>query len=718
MNIRHLLLLLLPAVLLSCEEPYTNLVIPPPTSPTDPVKPTEPVTPTEPEKPGTKSSGPVVVAYVTSWGNTLPDPTYLTHICYAFGKVGSDFETLEVSSPSRLARVVNLKVAAPDLKVLLSVGGWGAGNFSEMAADEKHRQKFCQNCLAAVNRYGLDGIDLDWEYPTSGSAGISYAAEDTKNFTLLVKDLRVALGKDKLITMASSSSAKYVKFPDFIDYMDWVNLMTYDMGNPPQHNSALYASGMTRRSCDESVTLHYRAGVPYDKMTLGMAFYGRDDNRSFTADDPGDNFIYYKDISTAGFNECWDATAKVPYLTDASGQMVLSYDNELSIGLKADYVKEKGLLGAMYWAADGDDADWTLSRAVSSRLLGTGASTEPSAGTPSYLVTNAYVQKYLEEVSYPNVSVSNPGTTRVKGYPGGGPGEADIPPVVTISWEPDPAAGKLTLQLWEGKWSRSYSLPSGSKQQEVTNLVPGVTYQYLVSASSGAVVARGSFSTTGLLHQVYYAPNVRNGRDLGGWKGLDGKTVAYRKIYRGGRIDGRYASATGRAEMLADGIRAELDLREASDVPSSSPLGSSVAFCAPGFDSGYNGMLRDRKPGVKEAFTFLVKCVREGKPVFFHCAAGRDRTGTMAMLVLGVLGVSLGDIAKDYELTYFSPADWSMYQGEYQHTLDNYTFPSAYKRIWEDGAAGTTFQERTENYLLKIGVPQQDIDDLKALMLE
>ena len=321
------------------------------------------------DKPETTAVGRVVVGYVTSWGSSLPDPSLLTHINYAFGTVKSDFEALAISNTSRLSKVVALKKSNPNLKVLLSIGGWGAGNFSEMAASERHRKAFCKSCLDAVNTYGLDGIDLDWEYPTNGDAGISHRDDDDDNFTLLVKDLRAVLGKDKLLTMASASNAKYVCFKDFLDYMDWVNLMTYDMGEPPSnHNSALYKSSKTYRSCDESVALHLAAGVPYKKMTLGMAFYGRDDRNAFTAGS-GDNFVYYRDITTDGYTECWDDKAMVPYLTDSSGKMVLSYDNERSIGLKADYVKDKGLLGAMYWAAEGDDATHTLSRAISTRLL-------------------------------------------------------------------------------------------------------------------------------------------------------------------------------------------------------------------------------------------------------------------------------------------------------------------------------------------------------------
>ena len=193
----------------------------------------------------------VIVAYVTYWDTVIPDPSLVTHINYAFGKVSSSFNSVEIKTESRLKKIVALKEKNPKLKVLLSIGGWGAGNFSEMAASEDFRKAFCKDCLAKCEKYGLDGIDLDWEYPTSNSAGISSSPNDTKNYTLLLKDLRDVLGNDYLITMASSSSAKYVDFKSCIKYMDFVNLMTYDMGRPPKHHSALYPSSKTSRSVDE-----------------------------------------------------------------------------------------------------------------------------------------------------------------------------------------------------------------------------------------------------------------------------------------------------------------------------------------------------------------------------------------------------------------------------------------------------------------------------------
>lgn len=464
-------------------------------------------------------------------------------------------------------------------------------------------------------------------------------------------------------------------------------------------------------SCDEAVAKHFAKGVPYDKMTLGMAFFGRVDRNILQ----GDELDYNEIIRLTGYNRNWDDQAKVPYLTDASGTMVLSYDDETSIGLKADYVKEKGLLGAMYWDIEADDAEWTLGKAVASRLLPSPPSEQQEE--TAFLATNAYIEKFLSEVDYGNSDYTY---SSIIGYPGGGPSDnnEEIPPTYTISWTA--SSGSQTLKVWENNWSREYYLAGGVGKQDITNLVPGTTYHWQVTASDYTTVAKGEFATKGHLHQVYFTPNVRNGRDLGGYKGLGGKTLAFHKLYRGGRIDKKYCDENGRKEMLAEGIRAEIDLREAEDVPSSSPLGSDIAFFAPGFDSGYNHMVRDNQPKVKETFMWVVERLRENKPVYFHCAAGRDRTATLAVLLLGALGVSESDMAKDYELTYFTPTDWGMSKDDdgnyvYKHVRTSYSYTSLKKTI-TTGRTGT-YQECIARYLLDIGVPQQDIDDLRAIML-
>ena len=132
-------------------------------------------------------------------------------------------------------------------------------------------------------------------------------------------------------------------------------------------------------------------------------------------------------------------------------------------------------------------------------------------------------------------------------------------------------------------------------------------------------------------------------------------------------------------------------------------------------------MMRDYANGVKDCFVFIAECLRNNKPVFIHCSAGRDRTGTIALLTLGLLGVSEGDLGKDYELTYFSPEEWSMeYDSDgkafYNHTRNVNSFRGACEYVWSFG--GKTFAENVEKYLLSIGVPQKDINEIKTQMVK
>ena len=105
----------------------------------------------------------VVLAYVTSWGVSTPETSCLTHINYAFGHVADDNKGIRIDNEPRLQMIVGLKKEKPSLKVLLSVGGWGSSRFSEMAANDSTRTAFAADCRRVIDKFGLDGIDIDWE---------------------------------------------------------------------------------------------------------------------------------------------------------------------------------------------------------------------------------------------------------------------------------------------------------------------------------------------------------------------------------------------------------------------------------------------------------------------------------------------------------------------------------------------------------------------------
>lgn len=304
----------------------------------------------------------VIVAYVTSWTDVIPDPTVMTHINYAFGHVNDTFDGVRIDNPERLVSIVGLKKVNPELNVMLSVGGWGSGCFSEMASDPERRLSFAKDCLKAVNEFGLDGIDIDWEYPTSDLAGISASPDDRENFNFLMRDIRSVIGEDRLLTLASSAYAEYIDFHACIEYLDFVNVMTYDMADAPFHHAALYASANTKGCADGAIKAHMQAGVPACKLVLGVPFYGRGGQVMRGRD--------YKDIKEEDGNVImWDEAAKVPYLADRDGNLLLGFDNQMSLKIKCDYIKENGLLGAMYWDYEGDNEAGDLQRTLSNELL-------------------------------------------------------------------------------------------------------------------------------------------------------------------------------------------------------------------------------------------------------------------------------------------------------------------------------------------------------------
>lgn len=307
-------------------------------------------------------NGKMIMAYVTAWTPDIPNPAVLTHINYAFGKVNDTFDGVEISNPERFRTIASLKKSYPELKVLLSVGGWGAGGFSEMADSESNRRKFIESCRRIISDYAIDGIDLDWEYPGKDVAGISACERDSVNFTTLVGEMRSRLGKNVLLTIASAANARYVDLGALAQLLDFVNIMTYDMDNAPKHHSPLYRSGNAGElTCQESVARHLAAGVPAEKLVLGIPFYGRGGGEIKN--------MKFRDIKpTADYTLQFDSVACVPYMADRQGKLVLGYDDDRSVNIKCDFIEQNGLGGAMYWEYSGDTAEGLLRRTLAARL--------------------------------------------------------------------------------------------------------------------------------------------------------------------------------------------------------------------------------------------------------------------------------------------------------------------------------------------------------------
>lgn len=323
---------------------------------------------------------PRVVGYVAN-GEQLPDidPRKLNVINFAFTVVGPDHRVRfpDALGPRTVDGLVALRKRNPDLKIVLSIGGWGAGHFSEAAATPAARQAFTDSAMALLRRHDVDGLDVDWEYPTVGDAGISASPADRDNFTALLKSLRAALeaqGKDTqrhyLLTIAAAEGrfAAGLDLPRIAPMLDWINLMTYDFygsATPTTgHSGALYPSAQRRgegRSADEAVRYFTQAGVPAAKLHLGMAFYGRRFG-DVQADQHGllqryasdGGFISYRRIvderlTEHGFERHWDDSAQAAWLWNPSTAQMISYDDPQALRAKVAYVRRHGLGGVMFW---------------------------------------------------------------------------------------------------------------------------------------------------------------------------------------------------------------------------------------------------------------------------------------------------------------------------------------------------------------------------------
>lgn len=208
----------------------------------------------------------------------------------------------------------------------------------------------------------------------------------------------------------------------------------------------------------------------------------------------------------------------------------------------------------------------------------------------------------------------------------------------------------------------------------------------------------------------------RNVRDLGGWT-CDGGTIKYGKLFRGGEIS---ASDTDFIKTMHDeiGIRAELELQGTDVAEDYSVIGSDVDFCCPTDGGAYWAYYSiSNTASMKEAFRFIFDSVMRDRPLYFHCSAGADRTGTIACLIEGMLGVSQSDIDKDYELTSFNGDSLRKRCGrEYATGQWEYGYKNLITAIMAL-TAGSTFKDKVINYIASLGFTANEINAFRAAMI-
>ena len=330
-----------------------------------------------------------VVGYYA--GTTLPVDSFetarLTHLIFCFGGLqGNDLYIRSAADSSTIESMVKLKMEHPELKVMLSLGGWGGcKTCSDVFSTPVGRREFAQSVREISRYFHTDGIDLDWEYPAiKGFPGHTFRPEDRDNFTALVKELREVNGDGFEISFAAGGFTEYmessVDWKEVIRYVDFINIMSYDLvhgySTTSGHHTPLYSTPEQVESTDHAVTLLLDAGVPANKLVIGAAFYGR----FFEIAEGNDVDLYMPCKFTHafsfkfsgdslsemnGFEKRWDDVARAPYAINVRRRLLATYDNEESIALKTRYAMEHRLGGIMFWQLYDDKLHGGLLQVIS-----------------------------------------------------------------------------------------------------------------------------------------------------------------------------------------------------------------------------------------------------------------------------------------------------------------------------------------------------------------
>lgn len=352
-----------------------------------------------------------VIAYVAGYRDfdfSSIQAAKITHINYAFANVidgAVQFDTSIDNTAMKkddIFKLHALKKTNPNLKVLVSVGGWTwSGNFSDAALTEPSRRVFAKSAAAFVETYKLDGIDIDWEYPNQPGDDNIHRPQDVRNFTLLLQAVREELdslsarqaqNRHYLLTIATGANQRYVENTELgklIRTLDFLNIMTYDFyhggDHRTGHHSNFQPSASPQRDKNniiKAVDLHVKAGVPPRKINLGIPFYGRkwtgvsspENNGLFQEAQSVGGIMFYHQIipclQDTSYQQHWDEAAQVPYLWNPEEAIFISYENARSIALKMQYLQDKGLGGAMFWEYS-DDHEGQLLDAIDRSLTKT-----------------------------------------------------------------------------------------------------------------------------------------------------------------------------------------------------------------------------------------------------------------------------------------------------------------------------------------------------------
>jgi chitinase len=312
----------------------------------------------------------------------------LSHIIFSFLHLDGNRLSIDTKKDEETIRhLVALKQRYPQLKVMVALGGWGGcETCSEVFSSQAGREGFAKSAVEILESFGLDGLDLDWEYPTvEGHPGHPYGPEDKPNFTALVKTLRTHFGDQYELSFAAGGYTEFLE--DAVDWLaimpllDRVNLMSYDLVNGYSkmtgHHTGLFSSKNQKESTDRGVKFLLDIGVESQKIVIGAAFYARVwqnvaplENGLFQAGKFKQS-VNYKDFPSYfsidnGFTSFRDAESQADYFYSETLKEFATIDSKQSVADKVRYAEQHKLGGIMFWQLTGDTERNGLLQAIDS----------------------------------------------------------------------------------------------------------------------------------------------------------------------------------------------------------------------------------------------------------------------------------------------------------------------------------------------------------------
>ena len=246
----------------------------------------------------------------------------------------------------------------------------------------------------------------------------------------------------------------------------------------------------------------------------------------------------------------------------------------------------------------------------------------------------------------------------------------------------------------------------------LNNLLPDTTYYWKV-VSDDSESAVFTFETADTIRTLTI-DGVSNTRDIGGYDvGVDSR-IKYGMVFRGGKVDG--IPDASKSILLDElGVQTDLDLRGNGGV---SPLGNTVNYYSYSAPYYWNSTRGINAASYRAALVNEIRVFADPSnyPIYTHCSIGRDRTGTLIMLISGLCGVSKSDIFLDYEISFLSAIGTSGNNLTTEVMVGN-NFSVLYDQVQNYAPSGT-FADACEAFMLDLGITQSEIDTIRATLIE